>query len=48
MNGIPDTQKGWRAVRQGPPSKALAMQVFPVPRIREGEVLVKIEASQVA
>lgn len=44
MAEIPDTQKAWRVVRQGPPSKALASQEIPVPKIREGEVLVKIEA----
>ncbi|CAE6410268.1 unnamed protein product [Rhizoctonia solani] len=41
----PETQQGWRVVRQGPPSKALAFETFPVPKIRSGEVLVKIEAA---
>ncbi|KAG9100106.1 hypothetical protein FRC07_010448, partial [Ceratobasidium sp. 392] len=45
MTSIPDTQKGWRVVRQGVPSKALELQTFPVPKIKEGEVLVKIEAA---
>ncbi|KAF8744586.1 Zinc-binding dehydrogenase, partial [Rhizoctonia solani] len=42
---VPETQQGWRVVRQGLPSKALAFQTFPVPKIRDGEVLVKIEAA---
>ncbi|CEL52090.1 alcohol dehydrogenase [Rhizoctonia solani AG-1 IB] len=41
----PEIQQGWRVVRQGPPNKALAFQTFPVPRIRSGEVLVKVEAA---
>ncbi|KAF8758838.1 Zinc-binding dehydrogenase [Rhizoctonia solani] len=38
---VPETQQGWRVVRQGLPSKALAFQTFPVPKIRDGEVLKK-------
>ncbi|KAH7340596.1 hypothetical protein B0J17DRAFT_652028 [Rhizoctonia solani] len=45
MAAVPETQKGWRVVRQGPPRKALALQTFPVPTVRDGEVLVKIEAA---
>ena len=33
-------------MRQGPPRRALALQKFPVPKLRDGEVLVKIEASR--
>ncbi|CAE7153795.1 unnamed protein product [Rhizoctonia solani] len=45
MAAVPETQNGWRVVRQGPPRRALALQTFPVPRVRDGEVLVKIEAA---
>lgn len=45
MTSIPDTQKGWRVVRRGPPSKALEKQSFPTPEQRDGEVYVKIEVS---
>ncbi|QRW00480.1 Zinc-binding dehydrogenase [Ceratobasidium sp. AG-Ba] len=44
MTSVPETQKGWRVVRQGTPSKAVALQTFPVPKVKDGEVLVKIEA----
>ncbi|CAE6519863.1 unnamed protein product [Rhizoctonia solani] len=42
---VPETQKGWRVVKQGPPRKALALQTFPIPEIRDREVLVKVEAA---
>ncbi|CAE6427509.1 hypothetical protein ACGC1H_004593 [Rhizoctonia solani] len=42
---VPESQNGWRVVRQGPPRRALALQTFPVPTVRDGEVLVKIEAA---
>ncbi|KAG8741585.1 hypothetical protein FRC10_002658 [Ceratobasidium sp. 414] len=45
MADIPETQKGWRVVRQGAPARALALQNFPVPRVKDGEVLVKVEAA---
>ncbi|KAF8610456.1 NAD(P)-binding protein [Ceratobasidium sp. AG-I] len=44
MASIPETQKGWRVVRKGPPSKALENQTFPTPQHRDGDVYVKIEA----
>lgn len=44
---IPQTQKAWRVVAQGPPSKALRLdKELPVPtQLDKGNVLVKVQAA---
>jgi NADPH:quinone reductase-like Zn-dependent oxidoreductase len=47
ISSIPKTQKAWRVVRQGHPSKALDFaQNAPVrTELKDGEVLVNVEAA---
>ncbi|OCH92073.1 NAD(P)-binding protein [Obba rivulosa] len=46
MSATPSTQRAWRVVRKGYPSKALRLENLPVPtQLSSGEVLVKIQAA---
>lgn len=42
---VPARQRTWRIVRKGEPTKALALDnEFPVPTLKRGEVLVRVQA----
>jgi NADPH:quinone reductase-like Zn-dependent oxidoreductase len=43
---LPETQRAWRAVKQGKPSESLVFQTdVPIPPLSPGEVLVKVQAA---
>ena len=46
MTDIPLTQRAWIVARRGTPAQALELRTdWPVPKLGEGEVLVKVQAA---
>jgi len=42
---IPARQRAWRIVRKGEPTKALVLDnEFPIPALKQGELLVRVQA----